>query len=121
MELADLDGFCGSPFWVSGAHALLANNTHSPHARRSIPRYRDGPNSGFLFLGLEHVVEHNRSRCHALFREDRPGLVALPVPVAVLSAGGLLPGAQQVQGHTVELAKPVQTGESYDTYFVVVD
>jgi len=55
-----------------------------------------------------------------LFREDRPGLVALPVPVAVLSAGSLLPGAQQVQGHTLELAKLVQTGETCDIYFYIV-
>lgn len=67
----------------------------------------------FLFLGLELVLEHYRSRCHALFREDRFDLVAMPVPVAVLSARSLLPGAQQVQGHTVELAQLGQTGECF--------
>jgi len=40
-------------------------------------------------------------------------MVALPVPLVVLSARSILPDAQQVQGHTVELAQLVQTGEKF--------
>lgn len=83
---------------------------------RNVSRHRRALRFGFLFLGLELVLEHYRSRCHALFREDRFDLVALPVPVAVLSARSLLPGAQQVQGHTVELAQLGQTGECFLFY-----
>lgn len=46
-----------------------------------------------------------------MLREDRPGVVTMPVPVVVLSAGSLLPVAQQVQRHSVELAQPDQSGK----------
>jgi len=109
MELVDLDGFCGSPFWVSWVPVTY--NTYLITLFIFAFSHRHGVSSRFLFSGLEYVVEYYWSRCHALFREDSPGLVTLPIPVAVLSARNLLPSAQQVQGHTMELAQFVQTGE----------
>jgi len=56
MELADLDGFCGSPFWVSGARATRIN---AYHARLTLIFAPSRGPFRFLFLGLEYGVEHH--------------------------------------------------------------